>query len=32
MPANLQLVGTADSEELLCAVAAAVEQAFGFRL
>lgn len=32
MPANLQLVGTADSEEMLCAVAAVVEHAFGFRL
>jgi amidase len=32
MPANLQLVGTADTEELLCTVAAAVEHAFGFRM
>ena len=32
MPASLQLVGTADAEELLCTVAGAVEEAAGFRL
>lgn len=32
MPASLQLVGTADTEELLCAVAAVVEESAGFTL
>ena len=32
MPASLQLVGTADSEELLCAVAAVIEETAGFTL
>ena len=32
MPASLQLAGTADSEEMLCAVAAMIEEAAGFRL
>ncbi|HEX4864103.1 MAG TPA: amidase [Acidimicrobiales bacterium] len=32
MPASLQLVGTADSEEMLCAVAAVIEESAGFRL
>ena len=32
MPASLQLVGTADSEEMLCAVAAVIDEAAGFRL
>lgn len=32
MPASLQLVGIADSEELLCAVAAVIDEAAGFRL
>jgi amidase len=32
MPASLQLVGTADSEEVLCALAAMIEDAAGFRI
>ncbi len=32
MPASLQLVGTADTEELLCAVAALIEETAGFTL
>ncbi|HUE60750.1 MAG TPA: amidase, partial [Acidimicrobiales bacterium] len=32
MPASLQLVGTADGEELLCAVAAVIEESAGFTL
>ena len=32
MPASLQLVGTADTEELLCALGAQIDEAAGFRL
>jgi Asp-tRNA(Asn)/Glu-tRNA(Gln) amidotransferase A subunit family amidase len=32
MPASLQLVGTADAEEMLCAVATVIDEAAGFRL